>query len=91
MIFLKTTTVEGVEGATEAAAEAQGPEEGIGPRSLDRKVPAHDPGCLQIREARGHPLLRRQEEALRGCKYSRNSLLLIGRFLVFLPANVINN
>lgn len=62
-------TVEGVEGATEAAAEAQGPEEGLGPRGLDRQVPAHDPGRLQVREARGHPFLRRQEETLRRCKY----------------------
>ena len=62
-------TVEGVEGATEAAAEAQGPQEGLGPRGLDRQVPAHDPGCLQVREARGHPFLRRQEETLRRCKY----------------------
>lgn len=65
--------VERIEGKTETTAQAQSLEEGSRPRSFDWQIPAQDSSCLQIRKTCRYPLLRRQEEALRRCKYSSNS------------------
>lgn len=32
-------------------------------------ISAQNPSCVQVRKARGHTVLRRQKETLRGCKY----------------------